>query len=77
MKKLYVITLCLVCFTGSVFPATSVSQWGITWTFDGDYTTGQYANGDYWVVGPVNITAITPDFTRTTEARTVFSPSRV
>jgi len=24
--------------------ATSLSQYGITWTFDGDYTTGQYAN---------------------------------
>src|SRR5512145_1337984 len=27
------------------------SQFGITWTFDGDYETGQFANGDTWVVG--------------------------
>ena len=40
--------------------ATSLSQHGITWTFDGDYTTGQYCNGDYYVVGPVNITDIDP-----------------
>lgn len=40
--------------------ATSISQFGITWTFDKDYTVGQYANGDYWVIGPVTITAISP-----------------
>lgn len=40
--------------------ATSLSRHGITWTFDQDYTTGQYANGDYWVVGPVRIIAISP-----------------
>ncbi len=40
--------------------ATSVSEFGITWTFDKDYPTGQYANGDSWVVGPVKIVTITP-----------------
>jgi hypothetical protein len=40
--------------------ATSVSQFGITWTFSEDKTTGQFANGDWWVVGPVTITQITP-----------------
>ena len=39
-----------------------LSQYGITFTFDKDYPTGQFANGDYWVVGPVTITRITPDF---------------
>ena len=38
--------------------ATSVSQWGITWTFDKDYPTGQFCNGDYWVVGPVKVVGI-------------------
>ena len=37
-----------------------VSQFGITWTFDKDYSVGQFANGDFWVVGPVTITAIDP-----------------
>jgi hypothetical protein len=45
--------------TASAFGATSVSQFGITWTFSADCQTGQYANGDYWVVGPVNIITIT------------------
>lgn len=40
--------------------ATSVTRHGITWTFDSDYQTGNYANGDPWVIGPVTITAISP-----------------
>ena len=39
--------------------ATSISQFGITWTIAGTNQTGQYANGDYWVIGPVNIISIT------------------
>jgi hypothetical protein len=40
---------------------SSVSQYGITWTFDSPHTVGKYANGDYWVLGPVTITSITPN----------------
>ncbi len=40
--------------------ATSVTQFGITWSFDRDYPSGQFANGDHWVVGPVKITSISP-----------------
>lgn len=39
--------------------AAEVAQYGITWEFDDTYEVGQYANGDWWVVGPVEITAIT------------------
>jgi len=39
---------------------SSVSQWGITWTFDKPYEVGKFANDDWWVVGPVKITNITP-----------------
>jgi hypothetical protein len=45
--------------------ATSVTKNGITWSFDADESVGQYANGDYWVVGPVTITSITPNWTGT------------
>jgi len=41
--------------------ASSVSQHGITWYFDQEYEVGQYANGDWWVLGPVTITRITPE----------------
>jgi len=44
----------------SAFGATRVSRSGITWTFDRDYPTGVFANGSYWVVGPVTITSIDP-----------------
>jgi len=37
-----------------------INQFGITWTFDRDYTVGQFANGDYWALGPVTIIGIDP-----------------
>jgi len=40
---------------------TEVSQYGITWTFDKPTKTGQFVNGDWWVLGPVNIVKITPE----------------
>lgn len=41
--------------------ATSVTQFGITWTFDTNYTVGQYANGDYYVVAPSGLTIVDID----------------
>lgn len=32
--------------------ATSITRRNITWNFDADYTVGQFANGDYYVVDP-------------------------
>ena len=40
--------------------ATSVSQYGVTWNFSKDMQVGQFISGDWWVVGPVIITHITP-----------------
>lgn len=39
---------------------TQLSQHGITWEFSGEHEYGTYANGDYWVVGPVEVAEITP-----------------
>ena len=39
---------------------SSISQHGITWTFDKSYTVGTYANGDFWVEGPVILTKLDP-----------------
>jgi hypothetical protein len=39
---------------------TSVSQYGITWTFDRPARVGQFINGDWYVVGSVTITMIDP-----------------
>ena len=41
----------------------SISQFGITWTFDKEYEYGQFANGDYYVIDPgsgVKIINISP-----------------
>ncbi|MGD7651639.1 MAG: hypothetical protein ACQCXQ_00390 [Verrucomicrobiales bacterium] len=56
------------------FGARSVSQFGITWTFSADRPVGQFANGDWWVVGPVTITSITPATTNDTSG-TMVNPS--
>jgi len=47
---------------GDLDMASSISQHGITWTFDQEYPVGQFINGDWWVIGPVTITSITPGF---------------
>ena len=39
---------------------TSLSQYGMTWTFDKPSRVGQFVNGDFYVVGAVTITEITP-----------------
>ncbi len=40
--------------------ASSINKDGITWTFSGPVPVGQFVTGDYYVVGPVTITAIDP-----------------
>jgi hypothetical protein len=61
-KSLVLVVLCfsilLTCH--AAYAEWQVSQFGITWVFDKDYSVGRFANGDYWVVGPVTITAIDP-----------------
>jgi len=39
---------------------TSLSQHGITWNFSSAVEYGQFVNGDYWVVGPVTVSSVTP-----------------
>ena len=38
----------------------SVSQYGITWTFERPARVGQFVNGDWYVVGPATVKAISP-----------------
>lgn len=38
----------------------SVSQYGITWTFENPVRVGQFINGDWYVVGPTTIQSIDP-----------------
>ena len=43
---------------------SNLSQNGITWTFSEPVEYGTYANGDYWVAGPVEIINIYPQSTK-------------
>src|ERR1041385_2204836 len=38
----------------------SVSQYGITWTFEKPARAGRFVNGDWYVVGPATVRAIDP-----------------
>jgi hypothetical protein len=59
-----------VVYTKANVPATpklddlplkdSVSQYGITWTFEKPARVGQFINGDWYVVGPATVKAIDP-----------------
>jgi len=67
MKKRLIGSVLILCILLPMFAigasaatTTSISQFGITWTFSEAVEYGQFANGDYWVVGPVTITSITP-----------------
>lgn len=55
---------------GGPSTARALSQWGITWTFAADAPCGQFANGDWWVVGPVDVVDIAPR-TQLSGARTI------
>jgi len=62
-RKYLLIAVLLVCFARPLWGVAQQSrilQFGITWTFSKDYSVGQFANGDYWVVGPVTIIKIDP-----------------
>ena len=39
---------------------TSITQYGITWTFSQAVEYGQFVTGDYWVVGPVTLNSVSP-----------------
>ena len=62
--------LVVIYFAQNTNPHTeqrsSVTQYGITWAFDGSYECGQFVNGDWWVVGPVTVTSVTPGPRRAT-----------
>lgn len=39
---------------------SEITRHDITWKFDKAYPTGQFVNGDPWVLGPVKIVSVTP-----------------
>lgn len=81
MKNKVFLTI-IISFIGNSLAAQDpnwIEQWGIRWTFDkpiskdgtaGTYQYGQFANGDYWVVGPVSIVDISPNSFRHSNGNT-------
>lgn len=64
-KFILSMTICLTLFDSTDAQSAttrSITQWGITWSFDREYEYGRFANGDYWVLGPVTVTRIQPDY---------------
>jgi len=41
-----------------IYKTNQISQFGITWTFNADYTIGQFATRDMWAVGNPSVTII-------------------
>lgn len=39
---------------------TTIEQYGITWTLNEAAPCGQFVSGDWWVVGPVTVTSVSP-----------------
>lgn len=37
-----------------------ISRHGVTWQLDQEYMAGQFITGDWWVVGPVTVTSVSP-----------------
>lgn len=58
-KHLWIACIGLFLSLHQLPAAEHISQYGITWTFDKDYPSGQFCTGDYWMVGPVKVIGIT------------------
>ena len=54
------IALLVLCAVSYGATTTSISQHGITWNFSSAVTYGQFVNGDYWVVGPLTVSSVSP-----------------
>jgi hypothetical protein len=46
--------------SGVITNVNSITKDGVTWTFSAAVPVGQFVNGDYYVVGPVTVTSISP-----------------
>lgn len=52
----------LCAATSGTVTTNQIVQYGIAWTFDRQVEYGRYANGDFWVLGPMTVTRIDPGF---------------
>ncbi|MBT3285976.1 MAG: hypothetical protein HN380_01425 [Victivallales bacterium] len=45
---------------GETGTRSEVAQYGVVWRFAGEALCGRFVTGDWWVVGPVTVTGVTP-----------------
>ncbi len=66
LQSLALVALACLAASAGADQADHVDQYGVTVSFDGTHTVGQFANGDWWVVpdgdGTVTLTAMSPAF---------------
>jgi hypothetical protein len=60
MKRFILLLLIATINVAYAEQRSSLSQFGITWTFDKEYEVGQFCTGDWWVVGPVVVQSVSP-----------------
>ncbi|MCK5781919.1 MAG: T9SS type A sorting domain-containing protein [Flavobacteriales bacterium] len=60
IASLFVFVIALTNLSFAQTMQNHVTQREFTWTFDKEYQTGQFVNGDWWVVGPVTVVSVTP-----------------
>jgi len=46
--------------TAAVAETSSITQYGITWTFAKPVRAGRFVTGDWWVIGPVSVAGVSP-----------------
>ena len=51
----------------------SVKQGEVTWKFSAPRPVGQFANGDWWVLAPVTITEILPEYKKIKDSVSLYS----
>ncbi len=63
LLKLITFSLLFVTLGLSAYAEQQVTRFGITWTFDRDYTVRRFVNGDYWVLDEgsgVTVNSVSP-----------------
>jgi hypothetical protein len=50
----------LACVAPTAPTTNQLVQHGVVFTFDGQHRFGRWANGDFWVVGPLTVTRVVP-----------------
>ena len=67
LKTINFVKTSVACFVSAISlspalqAAKSITYFGVTWNFAGDHTTGVFANGEPWVVGPISLVSVTPN----------------